>query len=150
MSLRAYDRVRLALTAIGLVVAGYLTLLHYDTRVPLVCSAGAIVDCRTVLGSPSAVVLGVPVAVFGLLWFTVALVLAARAVRAGDLVPPLARRADLTWLLIGVASVLWLVYQEVGVIGKICAWCTVIHLIILALLGVHVVSEPTRAGGTRR
>ena len=76
MRRRGLGRVRVVLTVIGLVIAAYLTLLHYVGAVPLVCAAGTIVDCETVLNSPSSVVLGLPVALCGLVWFAVALVLA--------------------------------------------------------------------------
>jgi uncharacterized membrane protein len=145
MTRRSADGLRLALTLAGLAISAYLTLLHYDANVPLACSRGALVDCETVLGSPSATVAGVPVAVWGLVWFVPQLAMVAMSLRAGDRPEPAAlRRAALLWILGGVVGVLWLVYQEIGVIGKICAWCTGVHVIILALLVVHVVSEPTR------
>lgn len=135
---RSSDRLRLALTVLGLAVAAYLTLLHYDTGIPLVCGRGSIVDCETVLSSPSSVVLGAPVALWGLLWFVVAFVLAALSARAGTGERPALRAAGLVWTFVGTAAVLWLVYQEIGVVGKICAWCTAIHAIVLALLFVQV------------
>jgi uncharacterized membrane protein len=140
---RSYDRLRLTLTVIGLAIAVYLTLLHYDSSVPLVCGRGSFVDCESVLSSPSSVVLGFPVAVWGLLWFVVALVLALLSARAGGEPSPL-HAAALGWALVGTGTVLWLVYQEIGVIGKICAWCTAIHVLVLALLVVEV-----RAHGAR-
>ncbi|HUX33122.1 MAG TPA: vitamin K epoxide reductase family protein [Gemmatimonadaceae bacterium] len=145
MSLRGYDRLRMTLTVAGLLIAGYLTLLHYDTDVPLVCSGGAFVNCEQVLTSASAYLLGVPVAVWGLAWFAVAFVLArlsSRARAGGE--PAWLRAAGFGWVLAGTANVLWLVYQELGVIGKICAWCTAIHVVVLALLVIQVMSDPLR------
>ncbi|HEY5219509.1 MAG TPA: vitamin K epoxide reductase family protein [Gemmatimonadaceae bacterium] len=134
------------LTLIGLLIAGYLTLLHYDSAVPLVCSAGSIIDCETVLGSASSVVLGVPVAAWGVLWFVVALALAVASARTHERGEPATLRAvGLAWVLAGTAGVLWLVYQEIGVIGKICAWCTTVHVVILALLVIQVTSDPRHA-----
>ena len=148
MRRRTSDRVRLALTLLGLLIAGYLTLLHYDSSVPLVCSGGSLVNCETVLTSPSAFAFGVPVAVWGLLWFVVALGLALPPVRAGaGGQSPALRAAGLGWTLIGTCAVLWLVYQELGVIGRICAWCTAIHVLVLALLVIQVLSEPERGAG---
>jgi uncharacterized membrane protein len=37
----------------------------------------------------------------------------------------------------GTTGVLYLVYQEVGVIGKLCAWCTAVHVIIISMLIVQ-------------
>lgn len=141
MPSRSLGRVRLALIVAGLAVSGYLTLLHYFTSVPLVCGQGSLVDCHTVLSSPSSVVLGLPVAVWGLFWFVVALGLAVLMLRGGGGGAGGSRgvrTAALAWALVGTASVLWLVYQELGVIGKICAWCTAVHVVVLALLVVEV------------
>ncbi len=141
MSLRSSDRLRLVLTTLGLAIAAYLTLLHYDTSIPLVCGRGTIVDCETVLSSPSSTVLGAPVALWGLLWFGVAFVLGVLTARAPGSGRSGLRTAGLAWTLIGTGAVLWLVYQEIGVIGKICAWCTAIHVLVLTLLVVQVLEK---------
>ena len=138
MRRHAADRLILALTTAGLLIAGYLTLLHYDSGVPLVCSASSFVNCETVLTSPSATFAGVPVAVWGLGWFGVALVFAVLLLRAkaGDDGSTL-RTASRAWTGAAVIGVLYLVYQEVGVVGKLCAWCTAVHVIILAMAVVQ-------------
>jgi uncharacterized membrane protein len=139
VSSRAFDRLRVALSVAGLGISVYLTLLHYDTDVPLVCSAGSFVDCASVLTSPSSMVMGVPVAAWGLLWFVVAIALAVAFLRhASETKPGWLRRAGLGWALVGTATVLWLVYQEIGVVGKLCAWCTAVHVIVLSMLVVEV------------
>lgn len=152
---RTADRLIVALASVGLAIAGYLTLLHYDTNVPLVCTVGSFVNCETVLSSPSATVAGVPVAVWGLAWFGVALVLAALAMRAGAADRGAAvRTVLLAWTVAAILVVLYLVYQEVGVVGKVCAWCTAVHVIVIAMLtlqmtgGSHSPGErPPPAGG---
>jgi uncharacterized membrane protein len=138
MRRRTADRLVLALATAGLLIAGYLTLLHYDSTVPLVCSANSLVNCEAVLTSPSATFAGVPVAVWGLVWFGLALAFAAPLLRAGD-VPRLTRvrLASRAWTAAGVAGVLYLVYQEVGVVGKVCAWCTAVHVIIVTMAVVQ-------------
>ena len=148
MSLRSYDRLRVALSAAGLLIAAYLTLLHYDSAVPLVCSGGSLVNCEQVLTSASAVVFGVPVAVYGVAWFAVALALAAASLRAAGAESHGLRVGGLAWTLVATAVVLWLVYQELGVIGKLCAWCTAVHVLVLALLVVQVLSDPLRSRAT--
>ena len=146
MSLRAYDRARVALAALGVAISAYLTLLHYDSKIPLVCSSGSLVNCEQVLTSSSSMVLGVPVAAFGLLWFVVAIALVWGSLRPreGRPEPPGLRALSLGWTATGTASVLWLIYEELGVVGKVCAWCTAIHLIVLALLVLQVLSDPLR------
>jgi len=136
------DRARLVLALIGLAIAGYLTLLHFDSNVPLLCAAGSRINCETVLTSSSAIVFGVPVAVWGVAWFGVTLVLAVLSIRAGPAGrAPLLRSVSLGWTLIGTGGVLWLLYQEMGVIGKICAWCTAVHVIVLSLVVVEAASD---------
>ena len=143
MHRRTADRLTLGLALAGLMIAGYLTVLHYDSSVPLVCSAGSLVNCETVLSSPSATVAGVPVAVWGVAWFVVALVLMAMIVgadaRGGS---TRLRNAALAWIGVATLVVLYLVYQEVGVIGKLCAWCTAVHAIVIGMLVVQVSAMP--------
>lgn len=146
MHRRTADRITLALATAGLLIACYLTLLHYDSSVPLVCSAGSFVNCETVLTSPSASFAGVPVAVWGLAWFGVAVAVAALLLRAEARDNASTLRTVLrAWTAAGVVGVLYLVYQEVGVVGKLCAWCTAIHLIVLMMLIVQAFD----AGGER-
>lgn len=148
---RTADRITVVLAVAGLFISGYLALLHYDRSVPLVCSAGSFVNCETVLASPSATVWHVPVAVWGLVWFAVALGLAAGALRgegrAGSPSAPTLRSASLAWSAAGTAGVMYLIYQEVGVIGKLCAWCTAVHVIIISMLIVQAQRADVAAGG---
>jgi uncharacterized membrane protein len=146
MSLRRWDAVRLAACLAGLAISIYLTLLHYFTSVPLACPATGAVDCASVLTSPQAVVLGIPVAAWGLLWFLVASLLAAAALRRGtDGEPAGLRRASLIWALIGAAVVVYLVYAELVLVGRICLWCTAVHILVLFLFVLQVVTDPQRA-----
>ena len=59
----------LVLTAIGIGLATYLTIAHYDTHVSLVCSAKGAIDCEAVTTSAQSKVFGIPVAFLGLLYF---------------------------------------------------------------------------------
>ena len=122
---------RLALCAAGLLISAYLTALHYDTHIPLVCQASGIVNCEGVLTSPQSAWLGVPVALYGVLWFLVmgGLVLAG----ARPAAPSWLTDVSLLWTLIGAASVAYLVYSELGIIGRICIWCTSVHVIVIVL-----------------
>ncbi|MGH7690754.1 MAG: vitamin K epoxide reductase family protein, partial [Gemmatimonadaceae bacterium] len=104
MQRRSYDRLRVLLSVAGLLIAAYLTLLHYDSSVPLVCTAGTFVNCEQVLTSASAFVAGIPVAVLGVVWFAVAVAVALAAVssrgrRHGE--PVWLRAVGLAWVLIG-------------------------------------------------
>ena len=100
-----------ALSAAGLLIAVYLTVLHYNRRVPLYC-AGSAFNCRAVLGSPASVVFGVPVSVAGIIWFAVTVWVAvgmAGGVKRGRLLV-FARG----WTAAGMSGVLYFVYLRVS------------------------------------
>ncbi len=130
--------IRPTLAAIGVVIAGYLTLLHFDSSVPLYCSNTGVIDCAQVLTSAQSVVLGLPVALYGLVWFIVALWLLWGAGAVGGW----KERAANIWTLIGAAVVVYLVYTELLVIGKICIWCTSVHIIVLAIFVLQTLAPP--------
>jgi uncharacterized membrane protein len=131
--------VTLALSAAGLAVSVYLTLVHYTTTVRLACSTTAVVNCEKVTTSPQSMIAGVPVALLGVIYFVV----------AGALVLPVAWRAQapavriarVGWMVAGVAMVLHLVYAELFQIDAICLWCTSVHVITVALFAIVVVAE---------
>lgn len=116
------------LTLAGLGVATYLTVVHFDTTVPLACPDTGIINCAEVTTSAESAVFGVPVAVLGLAFFLfqAAMLLPRVTAWSGAL------RLRLISLGGGVLFVLWLVYSEVVTIRAICLWCTAVHLITLA------------------
>jgi uncharacterized membrane protein len=129
---------RAAIAAAGVLISAYLVAVHYG-HVPLVCADQGIVDCAGVLTSPQSSWFGLPVAVFGVAWFVVAGLLALRARAAGG--APALRAANLAWLLIGAATVIYLVYLELVVIGRICLWCTAVHVLVLGSLFLMILAE---------
>lgn len=123
------------LSTIGLLIAIYLTLQHYDASVPLVCSATNTINCADVLTSPYAVVLGLPWGVWGMLWF--ALVLFANGQRQ-------ARTRNALLQLLGTAGalvVLYLIYTELFRVGAICIWCSSVHLLVLLIWVLSTLTE---------
>ncbi len=98
--------------AFGLVIAAYLTAVHYRGGVP-VCAGGG---CEVVQRSRYAELFGVPVALLGTLVFTTLLVSAV--LRAPVVVAGAAAVA-----LAGVAFAAYLVYVQVVVLDAICVWC---------------------------
>ncbi len=126
----------LAPTTLGLAIAGvavsaYLTVVHYTSSSILACSGSGLVDCERVTTSAQSKMLGIPVALLGLVWF----------VATAALVSPPAWRSRTPWVRWarladvagGMGMVLWLVYAELFVIRAICLWCTVVHVIVFAL-----------------
>jgi uncharacterized membrane protein len=115
----------------GLGMAGYLTYEHYTGSTSLVCSDRGIVDCLAVTTSTYSEVAGVPVAVLGLVFFAVMLVLQLPATwdRGGRLI----RAARLAWSVVGLGTAVYLLYTELFRIDAICLWCTAVHVLTFVL-----------------
>lgn len=119
------------LTAVGLAVAGYLTLVHYaQGQVPLACASSGLVNCELVTSSAQATLGPAPVAVLGLVWFAGLLALVAFEERLRE---STAVAAELVWTTAGLLVVLYLVFAELFLIGAICSWCTLVHLVVVLL-----------------
>jgi len=124
------------LSALGLGVAGYLTYEHFTSSSTLACSDNGVVNCLKVTTSSYSEVAGVPVAVLGLVFFAVMLVLQ---------LPPMWRRPEpvirwgrLAWAVVGLGTVLYLLFAELFEIDAICLWCTSVHVLTLVLFGTTV------------
>lgn len=118
-----------ALALLGMLVASYLTWVHYAGGGALCAGVG---DCETVNTSPYAEVAGVPVALLGLGMYAAlfALTLAARArPRAAE--PLTAAAFGLS--LAGTLYSAYLTYLEVAVIHAICPWCVVSAVLVTAI-----------------
>ena len=112
----------LAAAIAGLGVSIYLTVVHY-AGVPLACPANGTINCEAVLSSRYAVIAGtsLPTSVAGIVWFAVsALLWTSRRVRI-----------QLAWSLIGLVTVLYLVYIEIVQLGAVCIWCSAAHALVL-------------------
>jgi uncharacterized membrane protein len=122
----------LILCGIGFGVAGYLTYEHYTGSTSLSCPAhGGMINCLGVTTSIYSKIHGVPVAVLGLVFFAIMAVLqspwAWRSERREI------RIARIVWSLVGVATALKLIYDELFKIHEICLWCTSVHILSLLL-----------------
>jgi uncharacterized membrane protein len=115
----------------GLGVAGYLTYEHFTGSSSLVCSDKGIVNCLAVTTSSYAMVAGVPVAVLGLIFFAVALLLQLPVMWRRP--NPIIRRARLAWAVVGLGTVIYLLYAELFEINAICLWCTAVHVLTLVV-----------------
>jgi uncharacterized membrane protein len=127
------------LVVIGLADAAYLTVTHFTTTVHLACSGSGTIDCEKVTTSPQAYILGIPVAVLGLVFFGVYAGLCTPAAWRSP--EPLVRYARLAWAIGGVCTVVYLIYAELFEIDAICLWCSLVHLVTIALFVVVVVGE---------
>ena len=125
----------IAMALAGLAISVYLTTVHY-AHVPLLCSAGGIVNCTQVTTSVYSVVPGtqIPITIPGMLWFLVSGSLASAAWRMQartGVAPARLGLAHLGWGAIGLVTVLYLVYIEIVRLHAICEWCTAVHMLTL-------------------
>jgi uncharacterized membrane protein len=111
----------------GIGVAGYLTYEHFTGSHSLVCSDHGGINCLAVTTSQYSKVLGIPVALLGLIYFVVMLVL--QLPQMWDRAEPLIRRARVGWAVVGLVSVVYLLYTELFRIDAICLWCTGVHVL---------------------
>lgn len=127
----------LLMSVVGLGISIYLTIVHYNSKVSLLCTTGGVINCQSVTSSAYSVIPGttIPITIPGMLWFVVlgalagvGLWAAARDVEA----PSWLRLYTLLWTIPGVAFVFYLLYCEIVLLGRICEWCTVVHLLTLA------------------
>ena len=118
----------------GLAVSTYLTVEHYTAGKTLACPETGVVNCQKVTTSAQSAVLGIPVALLGLLFF-LALVPLCLPV-AWRSAHPAVRWSRVVLALIGVGFVVYLIYAELFVLDAICLWCTAVHVITIALFAV--------------
>lgn len=136
---RAWSQVFLLVCSpLGAAVAIYLTAVHYNESVPLVCSGSGVVNCGLVLSSPFSVVPGtsIPISIPGLAWCAIMAALAIVGLRTQ---PRWLRSAQFAWALAGMLTVLYLVYTEIVRLHAICAWCSALHVLILLMFLVTLV-----------
>jgi uncharacterized membrane protein len=124
MSARTLRIAMVALAAVGLGVATYLTVIHYAGIKPLCGKSGG---CEIVQSSKYSKVAGVPVALIGLIGYIAILgSLLARETEAS-------RLAAAVLVLGGFGFSGYLTYRELYSIHHICPWC-VSSAVILTLL----------------
>ena len=116
----------------GLGVSLYLTIAHYNAKVILACPETGIVNCAKVTQSPQSAILGVPVALLGLLYFVAIGPLHLPAAWRSE--SGLVRRARVGAAVAGILMVLYLIYTELFTLDALCLWCTAVHLCALGLL----------------
>lgn len=117
----------LALSAIGVVDALYLFVDSLYPSIPLACPSSGFINCAAVTSSSFSKFAGVPVSGLGLAFFVVMLALFFM------------NNETLNYLLlplwaVGIIFVGYLVYAEVFVLGEICLFCTIDHIVALVLV----------------
>lgn len=126
------------LSIMGLGVASYLTYEHYTGSTSLACPAAGhgVVNCLKVTTSIYNKIDGIPVVDLGLTFFVV--MLALQSPWAWRLDRWWMRAARIVWCLVGIATALKLVYDELYKLDAICEWCTSVHVIALVIFVVTI------------
>lgn len=117
-------RLAIASTFVGFVVAGVLVLNHFQVADASFCSVGDWLSCNTVNRSDYSSILGVPVALLGMLGFLAVAALSTARLAAprrglGRRAPPLLTGAVVAGLSLG----LYLSLVEVFVLHVVCLLC---------------------------
>jgi uncharacterized membrane protein len=123
-----------ALNGLGFCVSVFLTLQHYGlVGSSALCELGSSLSCSAVLGSSYAVLLGVPVAVLGVVYFVLATACSLLVLTAnGDFRSKRdAAVANVAVTGAGVLSVVYFVVAEM-LVGSLCPLCTVVHVIVIS------------------
>ena len=116
------------LAAAGAAIAGYLTYARF-THTQVACATGG---CEIVQRSDYAELVGIPVALLGLLAYVAVLALVAWD-------SELARTLAAAIALSAVGFVAYLIALQAFVIDAWCVWCLVNDLVIVPLLAVLTV-----------
>jgi uncharacterized membrane protein len=125
-------RLMIALAVVGLLIAGYLLISHYmETNVLCVEGGG----CDRVRQSIYSEVLGLPVALFGVLGYS--LILGTLILEeTNDEWATFAPMLTFGLTLVGTLYSAYLTYLELFVIFAICPYCVTSAVIMVALFGL--------------
>jgi uncharacterized membrane protein len=115
----------LVLAVLGVLISAYLTWTHFAGLTPVCTGSGE--GCETVQSSRYASLLGIPVAVLGLIAYGGLVFSAALWREIGIYLGFLIS-------LVGTLFSAYLTYLEVFVIGALCQWCLASAAIMVAAL----------------
>ncbi len=118
-------RILLAISIVGIAISIYLTIAHYSPS-SLACPNTGIIDCAADLGSVYSTVLGVPIAVGGIIWFLANPLLLKR--------PGVVRNI---WMLFGIGGVVYSI-TAMSQTGKICIYCSALDVLIVATIALFL------------
>src|ERR1700743_2416901 len=120
----------LVLTVLGVVLASYLTYIHYAGIKPLCGTNGG--GCEIVQTSKYSTLFGLPVALIGLLGYIAIL---------GSLLVPESERsrlATVAFTVVGFGFSAYLTYRELFSIHHICEYCVSSAVIVTILMCLSV------------
>jgi uncharacterized membrane protein len=131
------------LSLIGAAVSIYLSVVDLSQgQVALACANSSLVNCDLVTSSAQSRLGGVPVAFLGVVWFAGTLGLLALEGRVRLFALP---ALHLVWTGGGVLMVFYLIYAELFLIGALCVWCSVVHVLVIGLFLLAVARSSATA-----
>jgi uncharacterized membrane protein len=130
MSPRSLRIIMIVLAGVGLGVATYLTVIHYAGIKPLCGKGGG--GCEIVQTSEYSKLVGVPVALIGLIGYV--------AILGSLLVPEneTSRFATVGFTVVGFGFSAYLTYRELFTIHHICEWCVSSAVIVAVLMCLSI------------
>ena len=129
----------LILAIAGIADAGYLTYEHYAHAVPT-CTINRFLpmfsDCGAVLRSKYSLIFGVPLALLGLIHYFILAGVLALAITFN-------KKFWWFWVLIeataGAFASVYFMYLQIGIIGKLCLYCTISALISFIIFSLALI-----------
>ena len=120
------------LSIVGIAITAYMTVTSLTGEGP---SCGGLGDCQSVLNSKYASVLGIPLSVFGLIFYG-GLVLGGLSVLALEYPPERLELALIGMAAVGVLTSAYLTVIELFVLKAICPYCVASGVILVVLLAL--------------
>lgn len=124
----------------GIADSAYLTQ-HELSGAPLLCNIGNLSGCNIVASSQYSHIFGIPLAEFGVLFFSVIFVLAALEIVLFD---QLLRRALQAFALVGLLASLYFTFVQIFLIGAFCIYCFASALSTFLIFIFASLLEPIR------
>jgi uncharacterized membrane protein len=125
----------LVLSVLGFVDSSYQCYADLTGTGLAGCSTRADA-CVVVQHSAEAYIFGIPVAVFGVVFYVFMVAICSPQAWRSRL--PALHRARLAAAVIGMGFVLYLIYAELVEVGEICPYCTSVHVITFLLFSLIV------------
>lgn len=124
----------IVVSLIGLGASLSLTYNHYRPSLTgSVCDITASVSCTVVNSGIYSTILGIPVAIYGVVWFIVLGILSYTSLKNQTTIPPL-----LWWNAGGFLSIFYFIYIEF-LLSTLCPFCTVVHVLVAISLVLSII-----------
>lgn len=133
----------LILSLLGIADTIYLTIGHYTAHFSFACPTTSFINCESVTTSSYSVILGVPVALLGLIFFIIMFCL--QLPQVWRINSKILRLGRLLFSASGIVTAFWLIFVEFHRLHEICLYCTASHLLALGLFIVTVIGTAITA-----